>query len=91
MYHIKALSDLRNHTNEIAELCHAENQPVFITRNGRGDLVVMSLAHYEHLQRLLALYQKLSEAESLDMANEQGLSHAEMMAQLREKLHEPHL
>ncbi|MEZ4725668.1 MAG: type II toxin-antitoxin system Phd/YefM family antitoxin [Caldilineaceae bacterium] len=86
MYHIRPMSDLRNHTNEILELCHEENQPVFITRNGRGDSVIMSLTHYEQMQNLLQLYQKLSEAEAQDAAGEQGITHAEMMAQLKAKL-----
>ncbi len=86
MYNIRPMSDLRNRTNDILELCHEEDQPVFITRNGHGDLVVMSLAHYENLQRRLQLYQKLGEAEALDTAGEQGITHEEMMAQLREKV-----
>ena len=59
---IRPISDLRNRAMEISELCHSEDQPVFITRNGRGDLVVMSQAHYERLQSLLDVYQKLGEA-----------------------------
>ena len=39
---IKPITDLRN-TNEISELCHKQQQPVFITKNGYGDLVVMSM------------------------------------------------
>jgi prevent-host-death family protein len=86
MHYIRPLSDLRNRTNEISELCHKENQPVFITRNGYGDLVVMSLAHYEQLLSQLQLYQKLHEAEALAAAGEQGISHAEMMAQLKARI-----
>ncbi len=43
---IKPISDLRNHFNEISEICHRDGQPVFITKNGKGDLVVMSLARF---------------------------------------------
>ncbi len=42
---IRPVSDLRNNFNEISELCHAGNEPVFITRQGKGDMVVMSHAH----------------------------------------------
>jgi PHD/YefM family antitoxin component YafN of YafNO toxin-antitoxin module len=42
---------------------------------GKGDLVVMSQAHYERLQSLLELYQKLGEAEALDAAGEKGITH----------------
>ena len=83
---IRPISDLRNRANEISDLCHQENQPVFITKNGRGDLVVMSQAHYEHLQGLLELYQRLGEAEALDGAGEEGISHSEMMKRLRAKI-----
>ena len=53
---IRPISDLRNKAMEISELCHREDQPIFITRNGKGDLVVMSHAHYERLQSLIELY-----------------------------------
>ena len=56
---IRPISDLRNRAIEISEICHREDQPVFITRNGKGDLVVMSLAHYERMQTMLEPYQKL--------------------------------
>jgi len=42
------MTDLRN-TNEISELCHAKNEPIFITKNGYGDLVVMSIEAYDKL------------------------------------------
>ncbi len=80
---IRPISDLRNRALEISELCHAEEQPIFITRNGKGDLVVMSQAHYERLQSLIELYQKLGEAEVLDAAGEKGISHSDMMNTLK--------
>ncbi len=50
---IRPISELRNRAMEISKICHTENQPVFITRNGKGDMVVMSQAHYEQIQSLL--------------------------------------
>ena len=56
---IKPITDLRN-TNEISEICHKQQQPVFITKNGYGDLVVMSMetppffVHYYN--RILYIY-----------------------------------
>jgi len=41
---IKPISDLRNKANEISELARKSNEPIFITRNGEGDMVVMSMA-----------------------------------------------
>lgn len=46
---IRPSSDLRNHYNEISEFCHKYNEPVYITKNGSGDLVVLSNAEYERL------------------------------------------
>lgn len=48
MPQIRPITDLRN-TTEISELCHARKEPVFITKNGYGDLVVMSMETYEAL------------------------------------------
>ena len=46
MPQIRPITDLRN-TNEISDLCHASREPIFITKNGYGDLVVMSIETYE--------------------------------------------
>ena len=83
---IRPISDLRNRANEISEICHNADQPIFITKNGQGDLVVMSQAHYERLHDLLELYQKLGEAEALSAAGQKGITHREMMNRLRQKI-----
>ena len=80
---IRPVSDLRNRFTEISELCHSEDQPIFITKKGKGDLVVMSQAHYERLHSLLELYQNLGEAEALDAAGEQGIAHGKIIRRLR--------
>ncbi|MCL2577643.1 MAG: type II toxin-antitoxin system Phd/YefM family antitoxin [Defluviitaleaceae bacterium] len=59
---IRPISDLRN-TNLISELCHSQQEPVFITKNGYSDLVIMSAAAYEKQLSLLEVYRKLDEAE----------------------------
>ena len=59
---IRPITDLRN-TNEISELCHKNEEPIFITKNGYGDLVVMSIETYEKQMALVEIYRKLSEAE----------------------------
>jgi len=53
---IRPSADLRNNYNEISELCHAYSEPVFITKNGTGDLAVMSIETYEILAGKLELY-----------------------------------
>ena len=83
---IKPISDLRNRANEISRLCHREDRPVFITRNGQSDLVVMSQAHYDRLQAQLDLYRKLDEAEVQAAKGTKGIGHREMMRRLRTRL-----
>jgi len=53
---IRPSADLRNNYNEISELCHEYLEPVFITRNGTGDLAVMSIETYELLAGKIELY-----------------------------------
>ena len=58
---IRPSADLRNNYNEISELCHEYSEPVFITKNGTGDLVVMSIETYELLTGKLELYSLIDE------------------------------
>ena len=58
---IRPSSDLRNKYNEISEFCHTYTEPVFITKNGNGDLVVMSNETYEMLTGKIELYRLLDE------------------------------
>ena len=58
---IRPSSDLRNKYNEISEFCHTYNEPVFITKNGVGDLVVLSNAEYERLSGRHELHRLLEE------------------------------
>ncbi len=85
---IKSVSDLRNKFTEISDICHKEGEPVFITRKGRGNLVVMSLAKYEPLAARLALFQKLDVAEIQNLSPEGRASHEELMNQLRRRLND---
>jgi prevent-host-death family protein len=59
MPNIKSSTDLRNNYSAIADLCHNTRDPVFITRNGRGDLAVMSIEAYEEISGRLELYRQL--------------------------------
>ena len=52
MPQIRPITDLRN-TTEISEVCHASREPLFITKNGYGDLVVMSIEVYEEMVKTL--------------------------------------
>lgn len=49
MPNIRPSADLRNKYNEISDFCHQYDEPVYITKNGTGDLAVMSIETYERL------------------------------------------
>lgn len=83
---IRPISDLRNRAREISQLCHESDRPVFITRNGAGDLVVMSQAHYDRLLARLELYGKLDEAERQARRNARTTGHRALMRKLRARL-----
>ncbi|MEK6543023.1 MAG: type II toxin-antitoxin system prevent-host-death family antitoxin [Elusimicrobiota bacterium] len=83
---IKSISDLRNHANEISGICHKQGEPVFVTKNGKSDLVVMSQVAYEELESKLELYDKLEEARSDAERGDKGVSHANMMRRLKDRL-----
>ena len=65
---IRSSADLRNNYNEISTFCHDYAEPVFITKNGKGDLAVMSIETYEALTARFDLYAKLQ--EGLDRSEE---------------------
>lgn len=56
------ITDLRK-TNEISELCHKNGEPIFVTKNGYGDLVVMSIEAYDKLIHEKQVDPAISEAE----------------------------
>jgi prevent-host-death family protein len=80
---IRPISDLRNKANEISRICHDSGEPVFITKNGEGDLVVMSVAAWERERARLELYRLLDEAEADVRAGDKGISVAAMRKRLR--------
>lgn len=56
---ITSSAELRNNYNEISTFCHKYNEPVFITKNGKGDLAVMSIEAYEMLTARIELFTEL--------------------------------
>lgn len=86
---IKPISDLRNKANEISELAHKLNEPIFITKNGEGDMVVMSMAQYAQLQLRLDLFGKLAVAQSQIATGDKGNPLQQVMKEIRKRLHEP--
>lgn len=63
MPQIVPIRDLRN-TNEISQLCHAKDEPIFVTKNGYGDLVVMSMKTYESLTKISDIDNAISSSEA---------------------------
>ncbi|MBN1525369.1 MAG: type II toxin-antitoxin system Phd/YefM family antitoxin [Spirochaetales bacterium] len=61
---IRPISDLRNNFTQLSKSLHEENEPIFLTRNGVGDIVVMSISYYEKLLAKYEVYQKLDAAET---------------------------
>lgn len=60
---IKPSTSLRNEYNDISMYCKESMEPVYLTKNGEGDLVVMSLEAYSQREKMLDLREKLLEAE----------------------------
>lgn len=62
MPQIIPIKDLKN-TSEISEMCHVAEEPIFITKNGYGDMVIMSIDMYESIMKRLNLYRELELSE----------------------------
>lgn len=84
MPQIRPITDLRN-TTEISELCHANREPLFITKNGYGDLVVMSIEMYEEMIETARTDMAISEAEKEFSADGVLLNTRETLSSLRRK------
>jgi len=84
---IKSISSLRNRTRDISRICHEQDVPVYLTRNGEGELVVTSIEHYERLKEQSELFAKLAVAQSQAASGKRGVTHRQMMTKLRRHLH----
>ena len=82
---IRPSADLRNKYSEISEFCHKYTEPVFITKNGQGDLAVMSIETYEMLTGKEELHRLLDEGIR---ARDNGETHPakEVFADLRKAM-----
>jgi len=85
---IKPISDLRNKSNEISELAHHSGEPIYITKNGEGNLVVLSIHEYRKLQLKLELFGKLSVAQAQLDAGSKGRKFQDVMKEARKKINE---
>ena len=82
---IRPISELKN-TTGISNLCHEVKAPVFITKNGYSDLVIMSIDTYERNMALLEIYSKLDEAEEQIELSLPTKNHEEIIRSLRGRI-----
>ena len=81
---IKPSTALRNEYNTISDLCKQKREPVFLTKNGEGDLVVMSIEAYQFREEMLDLREKLLSAEANRLSGAKTYSIAEVSERLQE-------
>jgi len=84
MPQIRPITDLRN-TNEISDICHARKEPVFITKNGYGDLVIMSIETYEAMLEEREIDAAIAEAEAEYVSDSQLLDARQALSTLRRR------
>ncbi len=84
MPNIRSSADLRNKYNEISTFCHEYAEPVFITKNGKGDLAVMSIEAYEQLTGRCELYGLLQEGMD-DLSSGKTHPFSEAIANIRSR------
>jgi prevent-host-death family protein len=74
MMKIKPSAAIRNNYNEIAELCKETGEPVYLTKNGEGDLVVMDIEAFSRRESMLRLREHLVSVEEERLNGHQGYS-----------------
>ena len=84
MPQIRPITDLRN-TNEISDICHTKNEPVFISKNGYGDLVIMSIETYEKMLEINETDMAIRESEAEYENGSEVIDAREALDSLRRK------
>ena len=82
---IKASAALRNDYTSISNLAKETQEPIYITKNGEGDLVLMSIEAFEKREQMLKLREKILQAEQERMEGVETLSVAEAKKRLMER------
>ena len=83
---IRPVSDLRNNFADISKTVHETAQPVFLTKNGYGDMVVLSMEAFENLQFESEVYFKLQEAEKEAELTDQRYSYKDVMKAMKDAI-----
>lgn len=81
---IRPVSDLRNNFAEISKIVHETEKPVFLTKNGYGDMVVLSMNAFENLQFESEVYFKLQEAEREAEMTDKRYSQKDVLKAMKE-------
>jgi PHD/YefM family antitoxin component YafN of YafNO toxin-antitoxin module len=76
--HIKPSASIRQNYNEIAALCKSSREPVYLTKNGEGDLVVMDIATFTRREKMLKLREELMAVEEDRLAGRAGVTPDEL-------------
>ena len=85
---IRPSAAIRQNYNEIAEMCRKSAEPVFLTKNGEGDLVVMDIETYNRREKMLKLREELLAVEEGRMHGSKGHSVDEVAAMMRSAIKE---
>lgn len=85
---IRPSAAMRQDYNEIAELCRSTSEPVFLTKNGEGDLVVMDIDTYNRKEKMLKLREKLLAVEENRMHGSKGYTVDEVATMMRNAIEE---
>ena len=85
---IRPSAAIRQNYNEIAEQCRKTGEPVFLTKNGEGDLVVMDIETYNRREKMLKLREELLAVEEDRMNGNEGYSVEEVAAMMRSVIQE---
>ncbi|MFW5648721.1 MAG: type II toxin-antitoxin system Phd/YefM family antitoxin [Candidatus Alkaliphilus sp. MAG34] len=85
---IKASATLRNDYSSISELAKETKEPIYITKNGEGDLVVMSIEAFEKREQILDLRLKILQAEQERINGAETITVPEARKRLRERINE---
>lgn len=80
---IKPSASIRQNYNEIAALCKSTGEPVYLTKNGEGDLVVMDIEAFSRREKMLKLREDLLAVEEDRLAGRSGITVDELETRLK--------
>ncbi len=85
---IRPSAAIRQNYNEIADMCRKTEEPIFLTKNGEGDLVVMDIETYNRREKMLKLREELLAVEEDRMRGSKGYTVDEVAAMMRSAIKE---